>query len=292
MILFLIIHIFLCVLLYFLVRAEFLKCQGMVMTIVWLVPIWGLCCFLILEIRSRGNQEQLEKISIEKLKVNDEVHRSILMEEELPESKIVPLEEALLINNAAARRELLMDIMYADPGNYVQQLQEARMNNDAEVVHYAVTALAELQKEYDIRFQDLDRKLGENPDDDEILDEYLDLAENYLRSGLLEGNTRSVQLHNYSSLIEKKKARKGDDIRLYHKRAEAGLYLEEYETARQEIEKMLSLWPNDEAGYLLMIKYYSALRDRKGIEKTIEIMDKKEIHLSSKGRNAVRFWRD
>ncbi|WP_373218665.1 hypothetical protein [Ruminococcus sp. 5_1_39BFAA] len=173
-VLFLLIHIIICLLVYILMRLDILKSSRMAVVLAWLVPIWGLGCVLVLEIRSRGKQEIREEVGIEKLKINDEIHRSILMEEETGEDRIVPIEEALLINDSAIRRELMMEIMYSNPDNYVAQLQEARMNDDTEVVHYAVTALVELQKEYDLQFQEMEKKLSDVPDDEHILNDYIE----------------------------------------------------------------------------------------------------------------------
>ena len=175
LLLFLVIHLVLCLVLYLLIWLGALKCGKMAFMLVLLVPVWGAVCLVIQEIRARGKQQIREEVGIEKLKVNDEVHKSILMEEDPAEERVVPLEEALLINDPSLRRELMMEVMYSNPDDYVEQLQEARMNDDTEVVHYAVTALAELQKDYDLKFQEIQRRMEEEPDDDELLEKYLEL---------------------------------------------------------------------------------------------------------------------
>ena len=55
-----------------------------------------------------------------------------------------------------------------------------------EVVHYAITAMVELSKDYDSRLQTMERTYAAAPDDPVVLDEYCDFMENYLRQGLLE----------------------------------------------------------------------------------------------------------
>lgn len=287
-----ILHLGLCFLLYLLSRAGALRCSGMVFVLAFLVPVFGLACLVILEIRSRGKQQVREEVGIEKLKVNDEVHKSILMEEDPAESRVVPLEEALLINDPSLRRELMMEIMYSNPDDYVEQLQEARMNDDTEVVHYAVTALAELQKDYDLRFQELQRRMDENPDDGDVLEEYLELLDQYLGSGLLEGNARELQLRNYSNLLGDKLKRDGDNLRLYEKKIQADLMSGEYNQAYEDIGRVLEIWPKSEKGYLFLIQYYASVKNRQGITETIELLGRREIHLSAEGRGIVRFWDD
>ena len=47
----------------------------------------------------------------------------------------VPIEEALLLNDSAIKRELTMSMLKDQPSNVVALLQQARMNEDVEVVH-------------------------------------------------------------------------------------------------------------------------------------------------------------
>lgn len=291
LLLFLIIHIVLCLVLYLLMRTGMLRCGTMVFFMVLMIPVWGLVCLVILEIRARGKQQIREEIGIEKLKVNDEVHKSILMEEDPGGERVVPLEEALLINDPSLRRELMMEVMYSNPDDYVEQLQEARMNDDTEVVHYAVTALAELQKEYDLKFQALQRRMEEEEDDEEILDQYLELLDQYLGSGLLEGNARALQLRNYSDLLNDKMKKSGESLRLYEKKIQADLLVGEYNQAYDEIGRVLELWPKKETGYLFLIQYYASVKNRDGITQTLALLERREIHLSAEGRSTVRFWK-
>ena len=81
MLLFLIIiHCILCLAAFLLIKAGILKSSSAVMVMVLLIPIFGFCCLLILEWESRGDQEAKKEVGIEKLRINDEIHRSILME--------------------------------------------------------------------------------------------------------------------------------------------------------------------------------------------------------------------
>lgn len=286
----LIIHIIICIIVYILMRLSVLKATRMIMPIIVLVPIWGLGCMIVLELRTRGKQEINEEVGIEKLKINDEIHRSIIMDEDPTESRVVPLEEAFVINEPTTRRELMMEIMYGNPNDYVKQLKEARLNDDTEVVHYAVTALTELQKDYDLKFQELDWKMEKNPKNEKILDDYLELLNRYLGSGIPEGMERTVKLRTYSNMLEKKLNEVGDDLSLLRRKAEVDLQIGEYEVVNEEIGKILELWGKNEAGYLLLLKYYSAIRNREGIDRTMETIERKRIHLSPEGRQAVRFW--
>lgn len=291
-VIFLILHVIICVVLSVLIRISVLKCTRFVLPLVWLVPVWGVAALLVLEMRTRGDQEITEQVGIEQLKINDAVHKSILMEEDPIEDRVVPLEEALLINNPTTRRELMMEIMYADPNDYVEQLKEARVNDDTEVVHYAVTALAELQKKYELQFQEMEWKLNQEPDNTEVIDQYIQLLDHYLSSGISEGNDRKLKLKIYSRLLEKTLRCRAERKNLWVEKAGIDLEIGAYEDARREISHIIKRWGEGEEGYLLQIRYYAALKDREGIDRVLTLMREKEIYLTPRGRKEIAFWKE
>lgn len=288
----LLIHLIVCIVLYILVRLSVLKCPKTIMPMVFLVPLWGLFVMLLLEFRTRDQKPEHTEVGIEKLKVNDFVHRSILVEENPAEERIVPLEEALLINKPGTRRELMMEIMYDDPNDYVNLLKEARMNDDTEVVHYAVTALAELQKEYDLQFQELEWKMEQDPGNERLADEYLQLLNQYLNSGIAEGNDRKLKLQTYSNILEKKISLEPQNMNYRREKVQVDLMTGNHMDMYRDIEYIIRNWPGNETGYLLMLQYFSLAKNREGMEKVMELINKKNIYLTPDGRRQIRFWQD
>lgn len=287
-----VIHLLICLFAYLGMRSGFFQSSTLLMVLVVLVPLWGFLCLCVLEWRTRGNQEVREEVGIEKMRINDEIYRSILMDDDNARDTVVPLQEALLVNQPKQRRELMMDVMYSGADSYVDQLKEARMNDDTEVVHYAITALVEIQKEFDLKFQKLDREYEEDPTNSGLLFEYLDLLEEYLASGVLEGNMREVQERRYSELLEKAIERRPESRAFYEKKIRTDLRLGEYDGALRYAGKMMERWPENEAGYLLMIQYYAVVGDRDGIQKILDSFCEGQVYLSAEGRSTVQFWKD
>ena len=95
---------------------------------------------------------------VEKLRVDDELHRSIRVEDRAGTAATVPLEEALILDTAEQRRKLILSVLTEDPVQYYDLLQQARMDDDSEVVHYASTALAQISKEADLKLQQQEQR--------------------------------------------------------------------------------------------------------------------------------------
>ena len=284
-VLFIVIHLLICIVGYLLMRFNILKSSRMVVMLMFFVPVWGLGCLLVLELRTRIKKDSYEEVGVEKLLINDEIHRSILMDEDATVNSVLPLGEAFLMNDASTQRELMMEVMYTDPNDYVSQLQDARMSGDTEVVHYAVTALVEMQKDYDLQFQKLDRMLAEDPDDDKVLNDYISLMERFLQSGLANGNAKKMYLRNYIDLLDRK-LNKGENAALWSKKIEAVLSVEDYDVAYEGIRHMIDMW----RGYLYLLRYFAIVRDRDGIDRVLEMIQRRKVYLTPAGRNAIRFW--
>lgn len=220
-----------------------------------------------------------------------DLNSHVQIDEDDTQGKVVPLQEALLINDSHTRRELIMDVLYTNPGGYIQQLSDARENDDPEVVHYAVTALVEIQKEFDLKFQDIAAELAEQPDDEILLRKYQNLLEQYLSSGLLEGSRRDVQLRKYVEVLKKRLAQNPNHLSLWIKKADADMLLQNLDELRIDAETMLSFRPENEQGYLYLLKYHAIQKNREGVLDVIRMADRRNVYLSPEARAEIDFWR-
>lgn len=220
-----------------------------------------------------------------------DLNTSIQFEEDEIHEKVVPIQEALLLNNSHTKREIIMDVLYTNPSGFIPQLSEARENDDSEVVHYAVTALVEIQKEFDLQFQAISKELMEKPDDETVLRRYQNLLERYLSSGLLEGSHRDVQLRKYVEVLKQRLENHPESLSLWIKKADADMLLKNLEDLRTDAERMIAFRAENEQGYLYLLKYYALLRDSEGVRRVIDMTDKRKVYMSPSGRAELEFWR-
>ena len=220
-----------------------------------------------------------------------DLNPKVEIDEDDMQDKVVPLQEALLINDSHIKRKLIMDVLYSNPNSFIQQLSEARSNDDPEVVHYAVTALVEIQKEFDLKFQALSKELTEQPNSEVLLRKYQNLLEQYLSSGLLEDSRRDAQLRKYADILKKRLAKNENNPSLWIKKADADMLLRNIEDLRMDAEKIISLRPENEQGYLYLLKYHAMQKDRKGVMDVIQMTDQRNVFLSPDGRAEIEFWR-
>ncbi len=284
------IHLLICAVLWILMWRRVMRSGYRLFWVVLFIPFWGLICLFLLERSLRKKEHRRAEIGVEKLKMEDEIYRSILQDEGEREEGIVSFVDASVINDAETRRELMMDILYSDASKYISLLKEARMDEDTEVVHYATTAMVELQKDYDQRLKEEEDAYAADPENPDRLRSYLTLLADYIESGLLEGNMLTVRRGRYSGLLEAYLFRYPDEKSFYQKKAYNDMALGRKQEVLEIIRILLERWPEDEDGYLLRIAYDARERNRAGIDQTLGLIRRNRVFLTSNGRNVVRYW--
>ena len=245
-------HIVCCVLVWLGIKTHLLKVKKYLMALVIFVPFWGTVCVLLLHLQMLTRRDNRIEPGVEKLRVNEEIYKNIFQAVLDTDKKIVPLEEALLINEPRVRRELIMDVLNDDPEEYMDLLKQARMNEDVEVVHYAITAMVELSKEYDFRLQKMEKLHAASPDDPEILEQYCDFMEEYLNQGILEAQMEREQRKRYIRLLRQKlkvKTTLSTCVRLFQNLMKTGDYVQAEEILRLMDQK----WHRKEEFWILKI---------------------------------------
>ena len=284
---FLLFHLCIVFLIYILMRMNLLKVDGIMMIVILCIPVWGAVSAIFITLivnagKSGQKREDIESytgLGLETESVPIPVNES---------ENIVPLEDALIMDDPKVRRSVMMDVFMQDTGDYIPVLNQARMNDDVEVVHYATTAMATLSKEYELKLQEFATRYAENPYQEGLLDEYIDFLHQYITSGMISGQFKDIQQNTYHQLLaEKVNIRPTPDG--YAALAQSLLDSKEYIWADSALSDMEKRWPEHEKTWLLRFRYYY---ETEAGSKIWEMIDKVNLggFYSRKVREVVSFW--
>lgn len=283
-------HLLVCFLLWEISRTGVLQVKGYYLPFMLLVPIWGPLSVVILYGRNAAFGEKRKIPGIEKLRINEELHRNILVESRENDYAAVPLEEALLVNDAAEKRKLILSILTENPVPYYELLQQARMNEDSEVVHYAATAMAKISKEADLELQRQEAAYAAAPDDEKTLEEYSNFLEKYIRSGMVQGRAAKMQQRQLVQLLKKRLAG-GINLSIGCRLAEAQMAIGEADEAENTLQTLIERWPQREGPWLLRLRSAADREDGKAVQKVLQQIEENHVYLSTTGREVIRFWK-
>ena len=289
------VHVLACIVVGLLMASGLLKTRLSCLPIMAFVPVFGAVALLFHERALRSDARPCDDFELEELRVNDAVYKSIVVEPAAQASEAVPLREALLVNDPATRRRLIMDVLYDDASAQPHALRAARSNDDAEVVHYATTALVELQKTYDDRMQRARAACQADPHDVEAARNLASVLGAYIESGLLEGMMLTSTRAEYARVLDALLAlvsRDGEEA--------LGVCWQAFlnAQARGEVghmertaEHAVVVWPQREDGYLMRLHTAVAREDRAGIDRALETLQRGDVRVTARGRRDISYWR-
>lgn len=285
----LLIHTLVCLALWTLVKLGMLPVRGHMLPAMVLVPLWG-PLLLVLCARGEAFGDALEDGTLESLLLNDEIRRGMQVQVREGDAGVVPLEEALIVNDPSDRRRLMLSMLTDDPDAYLAQLQAAKLNDDVEVAHYAATAVAQISKESDLKLQQLERAFKTDPSA-QNLDAYCDYLGEYLASGLAEGRVAQIQRQQYARLLARRCEREdGAALRIRYATAlaDAG----ELDEAEAVITQLVAEVPDDQEAWMLCLRLAVMRRDGEAVQQVIDAIDNQHVYLSAENRKKLAFWRD
>ena len=285
----LLIHMLVCLVLSTLVKLGMLPVRGHMLPAMVLVPLWG-PLLLVLCARGEAFGDALEDGTLESLRLNDEIRRGMQVQVREGDAGVVPLEEALIVNDPSDRRRLMLSMLTDDPDAYLAQLQAAKLNDDVEVAHYAATAVAQISKESDLKLQQLERAFKTDPST-ENLDAYCDYLGTYLDSGLAEGRVEQIQRQQYARLLARRCERE-DEAALRIRYATAMADAGELDEAEAVITQLVAEVPDDQEAWMLCLRLAVMRRDGEGVRQVIDAIDNQHVYLSAENREQLAFWRD
>lgn len=285
----LILHIVGCILIWLLIKTGKLKINPAMMPVVVCVPVFGEISAVIIHIIVKADKDGKSRVYEERRKAAPKEDGNMELKPE-EQQMVVPLEEALLLNENSVRRTLIMDILIGQPDEYLSVLNQARLNEDTEVVHYAVTAVTELTKQYDLRLQKLEAEYAEHPDEQEVLDRYIAFLEEYIDKEIAQGQYLLIQ-RNQIIRILKRRLEMGRNKELYRLLVDNEMELKLFSDAGEALGQMESYWPEDEQTWLLKLKYYVMQAQGEKVQELIHLIDQKHIYMTAEGEKTVDFWR-
>ena len=286
----LLIHVLVCLVLWTLMKLGLLPVRGHMLAVMVLVPLWGPLLVVLLSVRSAVFGDDLKDATLEALRINDDMHRSMLVQGREGDDGVVPLEEALIVNDPGDRRRLMLSMLTEDPDAYLAQLQAAKLNDDVEVAHYAATAVAQISKESDLKLQQLERAFKTDPSA-QNLNAYCDYLGTYLASGLAEGRVAQIQRQQYARLLARRCERE-DGLALRVRYATALADAGEVDEAEDIAERLVADTPDEQDVWMLCLRLAVLRHDGEMVQRVIDAVDKQHVYLSAENREKLAFWRE
>jgi len=254
-----------------------------------LIPLFGPIAALLTDILNAFTKGEKKPVELQTLGLSEDIYwKTIKRREE--EKNIVPLEDALVLNNRGIRRKLMLDTLLDDPMRYLDVLMLARDNDDIDTAHYANTTIAKIQREFQLKIQQLAVEYERDPDGVKILDQYIDTTGKYIESGLADAYLLQRQRLMFAELLQKKLALEPHNKEILIKKIRNSIALNNLTSAFEASEMLKQSYPENEQSWIETLRVCLAAFDEKRLKETVSEIRRRDIDWIQTGREQVSAW--
>ncbi len=256
-----------------------------------LIPFSGFLFALISVIYEITNKEN-DKIDLRGIMSREEKEENIISHYNYDEKiNIVPLEEALLIDNVQVKRHLMLEVLKSDASKYVKQLKLAINDNDSETSHYAASAMLEIKRQFENIIKELIVKYEKNKQNDSITIELIRTIYHYMKMDLMDSNSKFKFAYILGNAGQELIKRNNEiDSVVFKEIMETFIELKEFVRAIDVGYIYLKSHTSFEEPYLLLMKVYYIQNKKEAFLDILSTLRKSPVKLSNNAITLVRYW--
>ncbi len=289
-VLLLLLHAVIVLVSFFLIRMDVLKVDRLMLMIIICIPVFGFVSAVFVSMLVRLRKVGAKNMDLENMRSSTEPIDTIMVD--TPESAdVVPLEDALIMDDPSVRRSVMLDVLMSDTEGYLPVINAARMNDDVEVVHYATTAMVEISKDYELRAQEYSTSYAENPYKEGLLEEYISFLKQYVGSNMIQGQLLEIQRNTLMQLLTEK-VKRSEDQEDFEELIETFFAEKLYSNAFTVLTNMEEKWPDSETVLKLKIRYFYETGAGSKLQELIHMIKNSGNFYSKEIRDMVKLWND
>lgn len=253
-----------------------------------IIPAFGPLIALIIEFMIVSDHQGEKSPDIDRLGLDDILWITLRSFRE--KSDLVPLEEAVLIDEVKVRRKSMLETLYADPSKYLDVLNVAKYNEDIETSHYATTTISKAEKDFQLSIQKHAIEVERHPEDPEVLDIYLEIIRRYIQSGLLEENLLRNLRAVYAKMLDRMLTMEENNKNALIEKLRNAVELQDFPSAFDTSALLRRYWPEDEQTWIESVRVYIEAKDGVKLKETIEEIQHTKINWSEQARELLHPW--
>ncbi|WP_042356150.1 hypothetical protein [Bacillus rubiinfantis] len=255
-----------------------------------ILPFCPFIGFVMIYYMYKNKQKQNQKLSEEFIKIEKGEADFLQRVDIEKETNIVPMKDALLLNDNQTKRKMLLDMLKNDTFIHMGILQSALENDDTETSHYAATAIQDIKSKLLNAIQSLEYETEKQPDNVKLLISYAQVIKEYINTGFIDERTKRQYYYQFSHILERIIEKEPQEKSFYLEKINCDFQLREMEHAETDCQNFLQQFPDDEDAYFMTMKLYYLLSDQMNFNHALEKLRQSSVRLTPQGLNKIRFW--
>lgn len=219
--------------------------------------------------------------------------RTHMKADEERERDIIPLEEAILVNEKKDLRMVMMNVIKEDIRNSLASITLALDSEDSEASHYAAAVLSDELNKFRLYVQKLWRRIQEEePGETECEEILLDYMDNILRQRIFSSHEQrkfvNILTETAESLYQKDAARL--TLGRYEEVCLRALEIKDFDCTAKWCGRMKEQFPEELTSYACRLKLCFARQDREGFFEALEALKKSNVVIDNETLELIRIF--
>lgn len=209
------------------------------------------------------------------------------------ERNIIPLEEALLVNEKKDLRSVFVNVMREDIRNSLASITLALDSEDSETSHYAASVLSDELNKFRIFVQKELVRIREKKDSDTEAEEVLlDYMDSILKQHIFSEHEQRKYVNEMAEAAELLYEKADSEISLerYEAICLRILEMKDYENAEKWCLRMEEKYPEELPTYTCKLKLYFARQDRDAFFKTLDNLKRSDVVIDRETLDLIRIF--
>ena len=206
------------------------------------------------------------------------------------ERDIIPLEEAVLVNEKKNLRLVMMNVLREDIRNSLASITLALDSEDSEASHYAAAVLSDELNKFRLNVQKLWKQIQEEPDRTEYEEMLLDYMDNILKQHIFSSYEQRKFVDVMEQAAELLYGREPSKFTIdrYEEVCLRTLEVKDYEHSAKWCQRLREQYPDRLAAYTCRLKLYFARQDREVFFETLDALKKSNVIIDSETLELIR----
>ncbi len=273
---------------YYLIRARHHRGQaGCEAAVAFLIPGFGLAFLLLTAIFAKLHFADGDPSYVYRSFENNSLP---LLEHDRQADNIIPIQDALLLEDINTKRRLLSAAVKDNVLQNSEVLLNAIRDEDSEISHYAVSMVNRRSRDSGEAFYRLQKRVQQAPDDITVLKQYVNAVDVYLKNNPIDIVSRVKMQRISAAVLERLLGLDRSEKKYFLMKINSEIELKNYQQAQKFCRLFRQSFPHREEPYLVSIKLAYYLLDNLKIRQVIWGLKHSDIQFSKAALDIIRFW--
>lgn len=208
------------------------------------------------------------------------------------EINLVPMEEAIIIDDKENLRQLLLTVLRGDVSKSINAVTKALNSADSEASHYAASAIMDINNEFQNTLQKFHAQLESDPNDKEVNQLFIEYLIKMLNTNFLS----DLELRTYVYTLSQTCQSVYDFDKTFMKTMYYSnlinllVRIGDIQSAHLWVPRLLAEFPDDMETYRCLLKFYYTIHDKENFFKHLERLKKSDIAIDKDLLELIRIY--